>query len=149
MVRRFWEAACRGGYAGHGETYLNSDHILWWSHGGTLHGESPERFRFLHKILSETPGTGLTPLKCSWDEVAATVEGTAESWKKVHDYYLYYYSFMRPSFREFYYDDCSSFEVEVIDTWEMTIDNKGIFTGKFMIELPGKEYMAVRVRKIN
>ena len=149
MVRRFWEAACRGGYAGHGETYLNPEGILWWSHGGKLHGESPARFKFLKKILSETPGMGLMPLKeSSWDEVAATVEDTMQSWKKVHDYYLYYYSFMRPSFREFYYDDESRFEVEVIDTWEMTIEHRGIKSGRFTVELPGKEYMAVRIRKI-
>jgi hypothetical protein len=36
--------------------------------------------------------------------------------------------------------------VEVIDTWEMTIKNLGIFKGKFRVELPGKEYMAVRIR---
>lgn len=148
LVRRFWEATCRGGYAGHGETFMNSDNILWWSHGGTLHGESPERFKFLQKILSETPGIGLMPIRASWDEVAATVEDTMESMKQVHDYYLYYYSFMRPSFREFYYDDCSSFEVEVIDTWDMTVEYKGVFTGKFTIDLPGKEYMAIRVRKV-
>ena len=47
MLRRFWEAACRGGYPGHGETYLNKENILWWSHGGKLHGESHKRFGFL------------------------------------------------------------------------------------------------------
>ena len=31
LVRRFWEATVRGGYAGHGETYVNPDDILWWS----------------------------------------------------------------------------------------------------------------------
>ena len=46
MLRRFWEAACRGGYPGHGETYLNKENILWWSHGGKLHGESHKRFGF-------------------------------------------------------------------------------------------------------
>lgn len=148
MVRRFWEATCRGGYAGHGETYLNPENVLWWSHGGKLHGDSPKRLKFLSKILSETPGTGLMPLKASWDEVVAIVDDTTESWKKVHDYYLYYYSFMRPSFREYYYDDDSSFEVEVIDTWEMTIENRGVFRGKFKINLPGKEYIAVRIRRV-
>ena len=46
-VRRFWEIAMRGGYPGHGETYLNENNILWWSHGGKLHGESHLRFGFL------------------------------------------------------------------------------------------------------
>ncbi len=34
MVRRFWETAVRGGYCGHGETYLHPEDILWWSKGG-------------------------------------------------------------------------------------------------------------------
>ena len=38
MVKRFWEAFVRGGYAGHGETYLTEERILWWSHGGDLRG---------------------------------------------------------------------------------------------------------------
>lgn len=33
MVRRFWEGAMRGGYAGHGETYFDPKDILWWSKG--------------------------------------------------------------------------------------------------------------------
>jgi hypothetical protein len=148
LVRRFWEATCRGGYAGHGETFMNPNDILWWSHGGELHGESSERFQFLYKILCETPGMGLRPIKASWDEVAATVEDKSSEANPVQNYYLYYYSFMRPSFREFYYDDESEFEAEVIDTWDMTIEKKGTFKGKFRIELPGKEYMAIRIRKV-
>ena len=51
LLRRFWEAACRGGYPGHGETYLSEDGVLWWSHGGKLKGESWKRFAFLLQIL--------------------------------------------------------------------------------------------------
>ena len=142
MVRRFWEAACRGGYAGHGETFTHPEDILWWSHGGELHGESPERLKFLYRILKETPGLGLTPMETGWDEVAATAEQTG----KFVEYYLYYYSFMRPSFRDYYFNDEKEYQVEVIDTWEMSIENRGCFKGKFRIALPGKEYMAVRIR---
>ena len=58
LTRRFWEASLRGGYAGHGgRPFLDPENdILWWSHGGVLHGESPARIRFLHRILEETPG---------------------------------------------------------------------------------------------
>ena len=58
MVRRFWEAVCRGGYPGHGETFLHPEGVLWWSHGGKLHGESHKRFQFLMDIWKETPGGG-------------------------------------------------------------------------------------------
>lgn len=137
LVRRFWEATCRGGYAGHGETYMNSDNCLWWSHGGVLHGESPERFKFLQKILEQTPGIGLKPVKAGWDEVAA--EGGP-------GYYIYYYGFNRPSFRQYYFDDTNEYRVELIDTWEMKIQEKGVHKGKFRIDMPGKEYMAIRIR---
>lgn len=149
LVRRFWEATCRGGYAGHGETLMHPQDILWWSHGGELHGESPKRLEFLYKILKETPGLGLMPLTQAWDEVCAVVDGTISAAVPVKSYYLYYYGFNRPCFREFYYDETSSFEVDVIDTWEMTIQKEGVFQGKFKINLPGKEYMAIRVKKCN
>ena len=61
MLRRFWEAAVRGGYPGHGETYMHPQDILWWSHGGELHGESHKRFGFLLDVMKETPGIGLMP----------------------------------------------------------------------------------------
>ena len=143
MTRRFWEAACRGGYAGHGETYSHREDILWWSHGGELHGESPARIAFLRGILEETPGLGLAPLEGRFDEIAARAEGPSDP----GGYYLYYYSFMRPSFRDFSLDENAAYQVEVIDTWEMTIEDRGVHRGKFRVELPGKEYMAIRLRK--
>ena len=153
LVRRFWEATVRGGYAGHGETYVHPDDILWWSHGGELHGESQERFKFLHKIMCETPGLGLTPLSMpifnrgsafTWDDQVAVpcdvgYRGT---------YYLIYFGVFRPAFREYHLDDINEYEVEVIDTWDMTIEKAGTFKGKFRVELPGKEYMAIRIRKV-
>ncbi len=36
----------------------------------------------------------------------------------------------------------------LIGTWEMTIIEAGVFKGKFTVELPGKEYMAIRIRNI-
>lgn len=146
MTRRFWECAVRGGYPGHGETYMSPDDVLWWSHGGPLHGESWKRFELLHRILSETPGPGLAPYLHSWDDICGVPEN--EFMFPVKSYYLIYYSFMRPSFRDFWFDDETGFEVKVIDTWEMTVENRGIFKGKFRVELPGKEYMAVQIRKV-
>ncbi|MEY8356608.1 DUF5605 domain-containing protein [Lachnospiraceae bacterium 54-53] len=144
LVRRFWETACRGGYAGHGETYLHPRDILWWSHGGELHGESPERLKFLYQILSDLPdGNFLAPMERGWDEVAARLDTTRPSDR----YFLIYYGFNRPGFRDFYFDDNSRFQVEVIDTWEMTIEDRGYHKGRFRVELPGKEYMALRIRK--
>ncbi|MFV0504554.1 MAG: DUF5605 domain-containing protein [Lachnospirales bacterium] len=148
MLRRFWEAACRGGYPGHGETYLNDEDILWWSHGGKLHGESHKRFKLLLEVYNETPGLGLAPYDLGWDGICAVPEMTVSQHKKVKDYYLIYYSFMQPLFKEYYFDDETSYSVQVIDTWNMTREDKGVFKGKFKVELLGKPYIAVQIKKV-
>lgn len=145
LNRRFWEGAMRGGYPGHGETYENPDQVLWWSHGGELHGESWKRVKFLLQVLKETPGIGLAPAVRSWDEVCAVPEDMVLAAQT--GYQIYYYSFMRPSFREFYLDDETEYTVEVIDTWNMTIEQRGTHKGKFRVKLPGRPYMAIRLRK--
>jgi len=142
MLRRFWEGAVRGGYPGHGETYLNEENVLWWSHGGPLRGESHKRFALLHKILSETPGVGLKPYNFSWDMPCGVPEEGGHG-----KYYLIYLSFMQPSFKEFYFDDTTPLRVKVIDTWNMTEEDRGVFTGRFRVELPAKQYMAIQIRE--
>lgn len=147
LVRRFWEASMRGGYAGHGETLLQTmdesvdNSVLWWSHGGHLHGDSPKRISFLYKILTEIPGgKGLEFVPRYWDAVVGAVDCA--------DYYLFYFSFLRPLYRDLYFDDDSKFKVDLIDTWNMTISPQGIFKGNFRINTGGRPYMAIRVQKI-
>ena len=53
---------------------------------------------------------------------------------------------MRPSFREFCFEDKRSYHAEVIDTWNMTVTDAGTHSGRFRISLPGREYMAIRLR---
>ncbi|WP_261304539.1 DUF5605 domain-containing protein [Paenibacillus andongensis] len=140
MVRRFWEGAIRGGYVGHGETYLHDEDILWWSKGGKLYGSSPERIGFLRKIMEEGPAEGLNPLKSEWDVPSAGIPD---------EYYLYYYGFNQPSFRNYNMKPGVRYKVDVIDTWNMTIQEQaGTYEGAFRIELPGTPYIAVRLRKI-
>lgn len=155
LVRRFWEAAMRGGYAGHGETLLQTidesvdNSILWWSHGGYLHGDSPRRISFLYEILSEIPeGYGLRVMPKYWDAVVATIEFDSEEEKEVMDYYLFYFSFMRPLYRNLYFDDDTEYQVDLIDTWNMTISPQGVYKGHFRIITGGRPYMAIRVQKI-
>lgn len=142
MIRRCWEGAVRGGYPGHGETYLSEDNVLWWSHGGKLKGSSPARFQFMHKILEETPGPGLRQFEIQYcDDLAATVDAEIEV-----PYYLFYYGFRTPKFKEYSLDDTKEYEVEIIDTWNMTIMKcEGTFHGKFRIDLPGTQYILVRI----
>jgi hypothetical protein len=142
MVRQFWVAAVRGGYLGHGETLMHPEDKLWWSHGGVLYGESGKRIEFLYKILCETPGLGLEPADIKkWEENSATAAHAGFRGK----YFLFYTGHTRPSFKDFYFNDTKNYRVEVIDTWEMTIEDRGIYTGKFIISLPSKEYMALRI----
>lgn len=137
MTRRFWEGAMRGGYVGHGETYVDPDDVLWWAKGGTLRGDSPPRIGFLHGILRDGPESGLEPIPLDWDIPRAGVEG---------EYYLYYFGFDRPTYRRFLLDPSTSYTVDVIDTWEMTVTRlPGTFSGRFRIDLPGKEFIAVRL----
>lgn len=159
MTRRFWEAILRGGYPGHGETIL--DHIptdapedhrikLWWSHGGILKGQSSERISFLTRQLEQIPEhhtlkPWITPR--GWDVVAAIMDTPEQEAKAVKDYYLFYYSFMNPMFRTFDFDEETEFEVDVIDTWNMTIDHLGVKKGHFTVPLPGRPYMAIRMVK--
>lgn len=139
MVRRFWEATIRGGYASHGETLINDAGTLWWSHGGALYGESPARLRFLRDVLSDAPA--LEPLPgLDWDVSRAGVEGS---------YYLTYLSIFRPKYRVFVLDPAKRYKVDIIDTWNMTVTPvEGEFEGRFQIDLPGEPYMAVRARAI-
>ncbi len=141
MVRRFWESAVRGGYPGHGETFLGHEGVLWWSHGGKLHGDSPERFMLLRDVLAQTPGLGLKPYAFSWDCVCGVPESPAHQ----GEYYLLYFSFMRPGFRDFHLDDEHSYRVRVIDTWKGTIEDRGAFTGAFRVPLPARPYMAIQI----
>jgi len=143
LLRRFWEATCRGGYATHGETYLGRG-TLWWSHGGELFGESHPRIKFLRdEVLEKIPGRGLKRSHLAWDEVSATIDTLIPT-----GFYLIYYGFFRPSFRDFLFDDGYDYQAELIDTWEMTICDMGVHKGAFRIEMPGKEFMAIRLTRV-
>ena len=140
MTRRFWEGAVRGGYVGHGETYVQPDDILWWAKGGKLHGTSPDRIGFLRRILEESPEGHLEPLSGHWDAPSAGIKD---------QYELIYFGFNQPTYRRFVMPPGLRFEIDVIDTWNMTVETlPGTFEGRFRIELPGRQYIAVRLRAV-
>ena len=149
LVRRFWEAFLRGGHAGHGETFMDPDDILWWSHGGILKGESAPRIAFLRRIMEETPGRFMRRGMGIFDEVVGVAEGNRPRPNQpfVHDYCIHYLGITQPVCRTLFLPEDEDFEVEVIDTWNMTISPAGVHRGETRIEMPGKPYMAIRVRK--
>ncbi len=156
MVLRFWEGTIAGTYVGHGETYLDPNDIIWWAKGGVLHGQSPARLAFLRKIMDEGPAEGLEPIDKWQDDPFAGKRG---------EYYLGYFRREKPTAWPFELNkanlrDGMKFRVEVIDTWNMTITPiDGVFEIKKRdnyvfadkdgrsVPLPGKPYMALRIRR--
>ena len=139
LVRRFWEGAVRGGYVGHGETYYADDEVLWWSKGGVLKGDSPARIAFLREVLEDGPDGGLDPVPSDWDLPCAGIPG---------EYHLAYFGFSRPRFRTFTMPSGAAYTVDIIDTWGMTVARlEGTREGTFRVDLPGRQYMAVRLRR--
>jgi hypothetical protein len=143
MVHRFWEGTARGGYVGHGETYLHPEDILWWSKGGVLHGQSPERIAFLRRILEDGPARGLDPVQgiCAYREYPAVSKGD--------DYYLIYFSIKQPGVSTFNLPAGNRYKGEIIDTWDMTLTPLGDdLSGEITVELPSKPHIAVRFLKV-
>jgi hypothetical protein len=142
LVHRFWTGFSRGGYVGHGETYLNPEEVLWWSKGGTLHGKSPERIAFLRRIFEESELYGLKPI--STRDRSFLQGGCDGISHHRNDYYLIYLGHRQPSKR--YFDlGSDAFKVDIIDTWNMTIEAAGRFSGKCEVPLPRKPRIALRL----
>jgi hypothetical protein len=155
LVHRFWITALNGGYAGHGETYLDEHDVLWWSKGGRLKGESPPRIGFLRQLMEEA-GVPLEPLEPSWVWTRVSAARAGDTW-------LYYFGEHQP--RRWVYglpSDPGDYLVDLIDPWEMTVTPIPVsppppLTGLpgsheehspgFSVELPGRPYLAIRVRK--
>lgn len=143
LVRRFWETTCRGGYCGHGETYLDNEDILWWSKGGVLHGDSPARIAFLREILEEGPAEGLDPI------AGITVGGRLPCVGRRGAYYLIYTGVAQPGVLFLKLPEGERCEIDVIDTWGIAIEHvPGVYEGEFELRMPTKPFMAVRLRVI-
>ena len=164
LVFRFWEGTIAGTYVGHGETYLHPSDVLWWSKGGVLRGQSPPRLAFLRQVLEDSPAEGIEPID-KWQN--------PEYGGQPGKYYLIYFGKTQPHQWEVNLpkppqgkgvalDDGMKFRAEVLDTWNMTVTPvPGIFTLKKKtdyfyadkddrsIQLPGRPYMAIRLRRAN
>ncbi|MHC4176009.1 MAG: DUF5060 domain-containing protein [Planctomycetota bacterium] len=157
MVHRFWQGTVAGTYVGHGETYLHPKDVLWWSKGGVLRGQSPARLTFLRRVLEEGPPDGVEPIdKWQYTQIGG----------QAGQYYLVYFGKERPKSWRFELPkrglaDGMQFRVEILDTWNMTImpvedtftirrENNYLFADEDArsIELPGRSWMALRIRRI-
>ncbi|MFP4621919.1 MAG: DUF5060 domain-containing protein [Bacteroidales bacterium] len=139
MVNRFWICYTRGAYASHGETYQHPDNILWWSKGGKLYGESPERLSFLLEIMKDAPEKNLKPFHNEWNKEMYLYKG--------NEYFLFYYGNSQQASALLDLPENRRYKIEVIDAWEMTINElEGEYSGETEVPLPEKPYMAVRVK---
>jgi hypothetical protein len=137
MVDRFWRGTVAGAYVGHGETYQHPEDILWWSKGGVFHGESPARIAFLMRFLDESPEEGIEPL-------GPGVGG------REGEYYLHYFGEETPETLTLDLPPYREFEVTVIDTWNMKAEKQSdTVLETATIELPGRPFMAVQVRRVD
>ena len=147
MVRRFWEGCIRGGYLSHGEVYIQYPQI-WWAHGGTLHGTAPERIDFLKQIMVDTPER-VAPLKLTPENHEANWDVPCLCREDDNSYFLYYFGFFKPAFRTYELPDNCTYAIELIDTWNMTIEKlPGTYSGSIRIDMPEKQYMAIRMCKV-
>jgi uncharacterized protein DUF5605/uncharacterized protein DUF5060/uncharacterized protein DUF4038 len=139
MNHKFWESVCRGGYGGHGETYVHPDDVLWWAKGGTLHGQSPERVGFLKSIVADAPSDSWAPLSHGneWSTIGCEDE-----------FMLTYFGHAQPSYWPMTLPADAEYSVDVIDTWEMTTTAlPDAYSGECRVPLPGKPHCALRVRR--
>lgn len=164
MVFRFWNGTVAGTYVGHGETLSGPDGATWLSKGGTLMGQSPVRLEFLKRVLAEAPPEGIEPID-RWQN--------PEYGGHAPDYYLVYLGRQTPAKWEFKIPKATqengrapaegmNYSAEVLDTWNMTVTPvDGVFTLKRMdayffadkdaraIPLPGKPYIAIRIKRVD
>lgn len=142
MTQQFWDAVTRGGYASHGETYLAK--IIWWEHGGELHGGSANRIAFLREIIEDIPDNGLTSFNGSpikWNR--------RNSVRLADDYFLFYFGERQPIERDIELPEAHKYLIDVIDTWNMSITRlDGEYSGITTVPLAGNPWMAVRAIRV-
>ncbi len=156
MVHRFWCGTVAGTYVGHGD-YFKRNEDTWTSFGGELRGVSAPRLAFLRKILEDGPADGLEPIDKWQDARTAGQPGL---------YYLTYFGHEAPTTWKFSLykngvTDGQRYQVDVIDTWNMTITP---VAGEFVtqkkdayqfvdaqgrsVTLPGQPGIALRIRRV-
>lgn len=162
LVHQFWIATVAGCYASHGESFVTESGSLHMVEGGALRGESPARLAFLRGILDDLVVPGLDPID-KWDDPAY-----AAGWPRRQ--YVQYLGRSAPASWEFRLpigvpgerpEPGDRFEVDVIDTWNMTATPVGrTFTlddvqrndayarASAPVSLPAGEAIALRITRV-
>lgn len=157
MTHAFWQGIMAGTYVTHGETYMDPNQVIFWAKGGPLKGTSPARIAFLRKLVEAAPRP--YELADPWKDHQTAVADSSH-------YLIYLGKSIQPEW-EFSLPKKSgpaagkSFQVELIDTWDMTItplsetfvidkpEAYRIFdTKRKKVRLPLKPYLALRITEI-
>jgi len=130
MMQRFWLGTMSGCYVGHGETYRHPQDILWWSKGGILHGQSPQRIHWLKAFMKTAPPFHeLVPMG---DERGRFMLGMDK------EYYLIYCQAGQTETVEL--PGTRPYKVDAIDPWEMTEEPVGsLGSGAFTATAPAQD----------
>lgn len=162
LVHRYWITMMRGGYVGHGETYEDPDHKIWWAKGGVLRGEAWKRIKWMRALLEQDVTNGLEPLgpehEWPWHRVSGAADGDVR--------YIYFGEHQPHIWTLGLPKVDGDYDLDLIDTWEMTVtpldkveapENHPIRHGEIMrprepdaafaVELPRKTGLAVRCRR--
>jgi hypothetical protein len=124
VVHRFWIMVINGGYAGHGETYVHPEDIIWWSKGGMLHGDSWKGIGFLRQIMEAGPVGGLTPI-ADVDDNGLVPSRMQWIWTRISGgmngaYYLIYFGEHQMAAMPVWLAT-SDYAVDIIDTRKLTV----------------------------
>ncbi|MEV1169613.1 DUF5605 domain-containing protein [Nonomuraea sp. NPDC049784] len=136
VVAQAWDGAVRRRCVTHGESYVDEDGLTWSESGGTLVGDAVPRLRLLREVLVAIP-----------DE-ARHLDRDAPMLELPGEFYLEFCGEHR--FPQRSYDvPAGRYEVEVIDTWEMTVTPHGVQEGPTVtVPLPGTVGQAIRLRRV-
>lgn len=163
LVHRFWTTTLRGGYAGHGETYNDPDDLIWWAKGGKLKGESWKRLKWLREVLEADVQSGLEPMGTYNSFPFGRISAGVDPASQVR--FIYFGEHQPKRWTTGLPTDGGDYDVDVIDTWNMTIEAAKIVEahvipttrhgtvvkgGKadadFGVELPARPRLALRIR---
>ena len=162
LVHRFWITTVAGCYASHGESFLTESGSLHMVEGGVLRGESPARIAFLRGILDDLVVPGLDPID-KWDDPAYVA-----GWHRQQ--YVQYLGRSAPASWSFRLPvgqpgespkEGDVFEVDVIDTWNMTVTpvgrrftltevtrNEAFDRDSAPVDLPAGKPIALRITRV-
>ena len=149
MAAHFWMGGLTGGYVTHGECYRKvkdkSDDVLWWGKGGKLKGKSPPRIAFFREIMEDVPIREMVPTMIKMDEGKGN-EGVCFVLAKPGHIYLGY-TLNKGRLIRFNLTGNTDYKIELIDTWNMTIQDLGTAKPGAYTYKTTRNYQAVRATR--